>query len=299
MSQFTTALLLALMLVLGSVPLSAFATNNNDDDDDWAHEGKLKQKHRVWTGDGPPNKKLGKVGDLYIDNTSQDFKIYKKTAKFTWTLIGTLQGPPGGKGDAGLACWDLNENGTKDLDTEDTNGDGAVNVKDCSGSKGDKGDKGDAGPPGPAGPPGTIRAQSCPEGFFVSGIDANGDLICTPLIERPATCTAAMVPGVDLHGCDFHDRDLSGVDLSGADLRGVNLTGADLTGANLSGAILNLANLHGAILTGTNFSGASLVSADLTGTNLGDAIVTGADMTGALLPAGSFSGCLNHLQCIP
>lgn len=60
------------------------------------------------------------------------------------------QGPPGADGDDGLNCWDLNGNGAEDVATEDTNGDGAVNVNDCKGPKGDKGDTGDTGPAGPA-----------------------------------------------------------------------------------------------------------------------------------------------------
>ena len=57
----------------------------------------------------------------------------------------------------GLACWDLNGNGVKDLPHEDVNGDGKVDVLDCKGPKGDRGPqgpKGDRGPQGPPGPPG-------------------------------------------------------------------------------------------------------------------------------------------------
>jgi len=53
------------------------------------------------------------------------------------------QGPPGPPGTpGGRDCWDLNENGVKDLATEDANGDGRVDVLDCKGPKGDKGDPG-------------------------------------------------------------------------------------------------------------------------------------------------------------
>jgi hypothetical protein len=38
---------------------------------------------------------------------------------------------PGPPGPPGQACWDLNNNGTGDLDTEDTNHDGTVDVFDC------------------------------------------------------------------------------------------------------------------------------------------------------------------------
>lgn len=42
-------------------------------------------------------------------------------------------GDDGEDGSAGLACWDLNGNGLADIDTEDTNGDGSVDVFDCRG----------------------------------------------------------------------------------------------------------------------------------------------------------------------
>lgn len=41
------------------------------------------------------------------------------------------QGREGAQGAAGLSCWDLNENGIKDLASEDSNSDGQVNVLDC------------------------------------------------------------------------------------------------------------------------------------------------------------------------
>ncbi|MEJ2523807.1 MAG: cytochrome c3 family protein [Gammaproteobacteria bacterium] len=48
-------------------------------------------------------------------------------------------GLPGGAGDPGLACWDLNENGIKDFPDEDTNGDGVIDVLDCRGTDGTAG----------------------------------------------------------------------------------------------------------------------------------------------------------------
>ena len=47
----------------------------------------------------------------------------------------TLEGEQGEQGDAGaagLSCWDLNEDGVGDPDTEDKNEDGIVNALDCS-----------------------------------------------------------------------------------------------------------------------------------------------------------------------
>lgn len=42
-----------------------------------------------------------------------------------------IQGPIGLQGSPGISCWDLNENGVKDVDTEDTNQSGSVDVNDC------------------------------------------------------------------------------------------------------------------------------------------------------------------------
>ena len=41
-------------------------------------------------------------------------------------------GTDGSDGADGVSCWDLNENGTGDLPDEDINGDGVVDVSDCS-----------------------------------------------------------------------------------------------------------------------------------------------------------------------
>ncbi len=43
-----------------------------------------------------------------------------------------LTGDAGPQGDPGIACWDLNENGVGDVETEDLNGDGVVDVQDCT-----------------------------------------------------------------------------------------------------------------------------------------------------------------------
>ncbi|MCK4444962.1 MAG: hypothetical protein KAW09_10485 [Thermoplasmata archaeon] len=59
------------------------------------------------------------------------------------------QGPQGTQGTAGAdgtPCWDLNENGLRDLPAEDNNGDAAVDVNDCTGLMGAEGPQGPAGP---------------------------------------------------------------------------------------------------------------------------------------------------------
>lgn len=46
------------------------------------------------------------------------------------------------------------------------------------------GPQGPQGPPGPqGGPPGQARAQSCPQGEFVTGFDQNGDIICVSIVD--------------------------------------------------------------------------------------------------------------------
>ena len=66
-------------------------------------------------------------------------------------LLAACEGPAGPQGSAGspgadgTACWDLNGNGVGDLDSEDLDGDGVVDLVDCSGLDGDDGDDGQDG----------------------------------------------------------------------------------------------------------------------------------------------------------
>ena len=66
-------------------------------------------------------------------------------------LLGACEGPAGPQGTAGAAgvdgqpCWDLNGNGVGDLDSEDMDGDGLVDVTDCAGQDGGDGNDGDDG----------------------------------------------------------------------------------------------------------------------------------------------------------
>ena len=68
------AVSIILVLLIGSVSFDyAFADKDDDDDDN------KKKKNKVLTGDGPPDKKLGKIGDGYIDNSSENCDYYLKT----------------------------------------------------------------------------------------------------------------------------------------------------------------------------------------------------------------------------
>ncbi|WP_136467829.1 collagen-like triple helix repeat-containing protein [Flagellimonas onchidii] len=58
-------------------------------------------------------------------------------------------GDPGKSGEDGIACWDLNGNGSADIDgsvtDEDVNDDGVVDALDCHGDDGDDGTDGEDG----------------------------------------------------------------------------------------------------------------------------------------------------------
>jgi hypothetical protein len=132
---------------MSSIP--AFA---DDDDDD--KNTKFK-KGKVFTGAGPPTKGLGKVGDLYINSSDiENLILWKKTAKNTWTNLGSFQGPPGQQGPSGedgtpgqngqngISCWDTNANAHNDP-SEDVNGDSLYNGLDCKGPQGEPGQNAD------------------------------------------------------------------------------------------------------------------------------------------------------------
>ncbi len=192
----------------GTMPYGAFA-----DSDDDQHEGKVNKKNRVWTGDGPPLAKLGKTGDLYVDNASVDLTLYEKTAKSTWTSTGTLQGPPGPQGPPGETGQQgpAGHNGTAGPQ-------GPPGPPGQDGSPGQPGLDGESciidatdlvcpdgstfdllsltGPQGQPGPPGTIPAQLCPPGQFVIGISVDGTLVCAPVSAGPpASITLNPVSG--------------------------------------------------------------------------------------------------------
>ncbi|HSB49780.1 MAG TPA: MopE-related protein [Nitrosopumilaceae archaeon] len=81
------------------------------------------------------------------------------------------QGPPGTPGDDGqdgLSCWDLNENQSCDFE-EDVNAPAGCDALDCQ------------GPPGQG-----ISSQQCQDGYYVAGIDEDGNIICVPLPSSPS-----------------------------------------------------------------------------------------------------------------
>lgn len=63
--------------------------------------------------------------------------------------FGSVQGgAPGPAGADGIACWDLNENGTCDAASEDASGNGTCEAIDCQGPPGAEGAAGQPGVPG-------------------------------------------------------------------------------------------------------------------------------------------------------
>ena len=144
------ALMAVAILLVGTIPIthSAIADNNNKKNDPHDHF----KVHEILVGDGPPPNELGKVGDLYIDDTTPTLTLYNKTADDTWKNIGNFSGPQGPAGPPGPP-----------------------------GKNGLNGTNGAQGPPGPAGPPGAISSGTCTSGEVVIGIDSTGKPICSSL----------------------------------------------------------------------------------------------------------------------
>jgi hypothetical protein len=98
-----------------------------------------------------------------------------------------LKGNPGANGlngapgSAGQACWDLNGNGGPDMlsatnpTSEDVNGDGIVDARDCKGEQGPQGPRGDPGVSGVS----VLANLLCPVDQFVVGFDNQGLIICS------------------------------------------------------------------------------------------------------------------------
>lgn len=72
-------------------------------------------------------------GAIRIASDGGDCTRYETVV--SWNQQGP-EGPQGDQGEPGQACWDLNGNGVGEVETEDLNGDGEVNVADCQGPAG-------------------------------------------------------------------------------------------------------------------------------------------------------------------
>jgi hypothetical protein len=135
-----------------------------------------------------------------------------------------------------------------------------------------QGEVAEQGDPAPAGETlsGSLAGQRCADGQFVTGFDANGDIICggvDPCGDGVGVdCPDNLVPGALLQNCQaLREADLSRASLSNANLCGADLSWAGLSDADLSGADLTNAILTGANLAFANLCGANLTNADLTG----------------------------------
>lgn len=185
---FTFAVLVGLI----SQPL-AFA-----DSDDDQHEGKVNKKNRVWTGDGPPLPKLGKVGDLYIDNHNGSYNIYKKTSKNTWTDVIDIQGTPGSQGLTSLILTSVEPTGpncaaggVKIMTGVDDNDDGSLAVSEvdatnyvCNGI---------AGPQGLPGSFGDLNAKIADKNSEISNLQTQITSLQTTLIPLQTQLNALEV----------------------------------------------------------------------------------------------------------
>lgn len=199
-----------------------------------------------------------------VSRFSGKVRIVKHPRKCRWwetrfrVNMRALQGPAGEQGPAGLQ--------------------GPV------GPQGPQGEVGPAGPQGPQGPPDEpgnlyLAGQMCPEGAFVTGFDADGNIVCSEVSAGVGVdCPDNLVPGADLHNCDLSGRDLSDVSLSGANLSGADLSETRLSGVDLSGADLSDANLTWAAMSCADLSDVNLSGADLSGANLCNANVNFADL---------------------
>src|ERR1700735_661728 len=104
------------------------------------------------------------VGNLRVIDPSAGDSCRPSEVPISWSQIGP-QGPQGQKGDTG-----------------DTG---------PAGPAGPAGPKGDTGATGPQGVPGNLAlaGKSCPSGEVVTGFNASGDIICTP-VSVGHTCPA-------------------------------------------------------------------------------------------------------------
>jgi hypothetical protein len=182
-------LFLAIATILIASPLASGSV--------YAEQGKEK----LFTNDGPPSKKLGEKGNIYINTAN--LNVYLKE-KNSWILLGNLSngagipGAPGADGATGPTGAD-GTNGTNGNDgatgptgadgTNGTNGnDGATGADGANGSDGatgptgadgTNGTNGNDGATGPTGAPATFTAQNCTSGQVMTGITSDGTIVCS------------------------------------------------------------------------------------------------------------------------
>lgn len=180
LSKLATLLIIT-VLVAGASSVSHFAfaetgTNSNSNNGNDNDKNNFKV-HEVLVGDGPPPKELGKVGDLYIDDTTSNLTLYKKIADDKWNSIGSFSGIQGPAGPTGAT--------------------GPQGPRGFNGTNGINGINGTQGPAGPQGPSGTIQAQSCPSHEFVTGFNGLGQVICanTSFATAPGAPTLTATAG--------------------------------------------------------------------------------------------------------
>lgn len=85
------------------------------------------------------------------------------------------EGDDGEAGASGISCWDLNEDGIRDIVTEDLNGDLTVNALDCSALCWDENNNGVKDTAEDKNADGVVDAKDCtPEGTYCLDEDENG-----------------------------------------------------------------------------------------------------------------------------
>jgi len=142
--------------------------------DAFAQQGPNDNRNKVLTGDGPPPDKLGNIGDIYIDNESDDFDIYENIGKNIWVLTGNLRGSTGPQGDDGPA-GPQGDDGPAGPQGDD----GPADPQGDDGPAGPQGDDGPAGPQGDDGTNAVFTDQICKSGRSMIGINSDGTIVCS------------------------------------------------------------------------------------------------------------------------
>lgn len=206
-------------------------------------------------------------------------------------------GSGGGGGTDGFSCWDLNQNHTCDLGTEDQNSDLACDVLDCIGPQGPQGIQGPAGndgaqgPTGPQGPQGLQGDQGPAGADGANGLncwDLNGNGVC----DKPAEDINAD-NACDVQDCVTSDwNNLTNVPAGfsdDVDNEGVTGIAAD-TGGTTTGATVTLAGGGSAACTTTRALDTVTISCTDTDTTLTQEEVE--DFAGAMV-TGNTETCIS------